>query len=267
MKGCELCGLPARMYCGSDQANLCWDCDEKVHAANFLVAKHTRSLLCHVCQIPTPWTASGPKLGRIVSVCESCVDNCNANSGRGIEQEGDSQEEDEDEEYSDSDDEEDGENQVVPWSATPLPPTISPPSSAEVTPIRFTDEEAGGAYPAKRIRESPDFMSQNISNLPLFQDDVSCSSSQRDTNSNTASTAIASREDDDEVTSVRSYRPLKLQRTNQAFGFHGIQESGEAEPRAVTVVNNLVRLERSMIAGEDHISATILNFCKLSSDS
>ncbi|KAK2984737.1 hypothetical protein RJ640_004562 [Escallonia rubra] len=260
MKGCELCGLPARMYCGSDQVSLCWDCDEKVHAANFLVAKHPRSLLCHVCQIPTPWTASGPKLGRIISVCESCVDHCSANSERGVEQEGDSQEEDEDEEYSDSDEEEedDGENQVVPWSATPLPPPVSSPGSAGVTPIRFTDGEAGGASPAKRIRESPDFMSQ---------DDISCSSLQRDNNSNTPSTAITSREDDDEVTSVSSYRPLKLQRTNQAFGFHGIQESGEAEPRAVTVVNTLARFEQSMIAGEDHISTTILKFCKLSRDS
>ncbi|KAF4392698.1 hypothetical protein G4B88_029437 [Cannabis sativa] len=58
MKDCELCGLRARMYCESDQASLCWDCDEKVHGANFLVAKHSRSLLCHVCNFPTPWMAS-----------------------------------------------------------------------------------------------------------------------------------------------------------------------------------------------------------------
>ncbi|KAK6946791.1 B-box-type zinc finger [Dillenia turbinata] len=58
MKGCELCSNPARMYCESDQASLCWSCDEKVHGANFLVAKHMRCLLCHACQCLTPWKAS-----------------------------------------------------------------------------------------------------------------------------------------------------------------------------------------------------------------
>ncbi|KAF4366618.1 hypothetical protein F8388_004282 [Cannabis sativa] len=72
-KDFELCGLRARMYCESDQASLCWDCDEKVHGANFLVSKYSRSLLYHVCNFPTPWMASGAKLPT-VSVCESCVD-------------------------------------------------------------------------------------------------------------------------------------------------------------------------------------------------
>ncbi|KAH6786452.1 B-box type zinc finger family protein [Perilla frutescens var. hirtella] len=72
-KGCELCSNPARMFCDSDQASLCWDCDEKVHAANFLVAKHSRTLLCHVCHSPTPWKAAGPKLGPTVSVCHACA--------------------------------------------------------------------------------------------------------------------------------------------------------------------------------------------------
>ncbi|KAF4346514.1 hypothetical protein G4B88_001092 [Cannabis sativa] len=137
MKDCELCGLRARMYCESDQASLCWDCDEKVHGANFLVAKHSRSLLCHVCNFPTPWMASGAKLTPTVSVCESCVDfhNRKFEQGRGDES-GGGNDEDEDEEdtenetdISDEDDyndgvfslnedeiDEEGENQVVPWS-------------------------------------------------------------------------------------------------------------------------------------------------------
>ncbi|KAK3014362.1 hypothetical protein RJ639_009084 [Escallonia herrerae] len=47
MKRCELCNSIARMYCESDQASLCWDCDARIHSANFLVAKHLRTLLCH----------------------------------------------------------------------------------------------------------------------------------------------------------------------------------------------------------------------------
>ncbi|KAF2305045.1 hypothetical protein GH714_001314 [Hevea brasiliensis] len=71
------------MYCESDQANLCWDCDAKVHGANFLVAKHSRTLLCHLCQSFTPWTASGPKLSLTVSVCENCVNNSTCREERG----------------------------------------------------------------------------------------------------------------------------------------------------------------------------------------
>ncbi|KAF2616950.1 hypothetical protein F2Q68_00040437 [Brassica cretica] len=51
------------MYCESDQASLCWNCDGKVHGANFLVAKHTRCLLCTSCQSLTPWKATGLRLG------------------------------------------------------------------------------------------------------------------------------------------------------------------------------------------------------------
>nr|GMC83795.1 zinc finger protein CONSTANS-LIKE 2-like [Ipomoea batatas] len=72
MKKCELCKSAARVFCDSDQANLCWECDARVHSANFLVAKHSRTLLCQACQSQTPWTGSGPKLGPTVSVCQAC---------------------------------------------------------------------------------------------------------------------------------------------------------------------------------------------------
>ncbi|KAI8000151.1 B-box zinc finger protein 32 [Camellia lanceoleosa] len=133
MKKCELCNSVARMYCDSDRAILCWDCDSKVHAANFLVAKHSRTLLCHACQSPTPWTASGPKLGPTVSVCESCVhtnnktttnddddDDDDDDEENGIEN--DDEDEDEDGDDSSDEDEDDGENQVVPLALMAPPP-------------------------------------------------------------------------------------------------------------------------------------------------
>ncbi|GAB4849585.1 hypothetical protein Ancab_004380 [Ancistrocladus abbreviatus] len=84
-KGCELCSSQAKMYCESDQASLCWDCDEKVHGANFLVAKHMRTVLCHVCQSQTPWKATGLKLGRTVSICDGCVSSGSSVGGcRGV---------------------------------------------------------------------------------------------------------------------------------------------------------------------------------------
>ena len=75
MRTCALCKGRAKLYCEADEAELCWDCDETVHGANFLVARHTRKLLCRFCQEITPWQASGPKLGGTFSVCNRCVDD------------------------------------------------------------------------------------------------------------------------------------------------------------------------------------------------
>uniref|UniRef100_A0A1D1XIE7 Putative zinc finger protein CONSTANS-LIKE 11 n=1 Tax=Anthurium amnicola TaxID=1678845 RepID=A0A1D1XIE7_9ARAE len=164
-KQCELCNQPARIYCESDQASLCWDCDAKVHGANFLVARHTRCLLCRSCQSPTPWRASGSRLGPTVSVCERCLvagttdgascgvkDGETACGGLGeggggggrVEEESvadlsgedDEEGEDEDDEADDWDsgeDDEDGDNQVVPWSAAAAstPPPVASCSSSD----------------------------------------------------------------------------------------------------------------------------------------
>ncbi|GFP89526.1 B-box zinc finger protein 32 [Phtheirospermum japonicum] len=72
-RSCELCEGTARIHCEPDHASLCWDCDAEVHSANFLVARHSRNLLCHVCQSPTPWSASGSKLGPTAAVCQQCA--------------------------------------------------------------------------------------------------------------------------------------------------------------------------------------------------
>ncbi|KAG6423481.1 hypothetical protein SASPL_113877 [Salvia splendens] len=73
MRRCELCKAKARTHCASDRASLCWDCDASVHSVSFLVARHSRRLLCDVCQSPMPWTVSGGKITPTVSVCEQCA--------------------------------------------------------------------------------------------------------------------------------------------------------------------------------------------------
>lgn len=152
MKKCELCGGVARMHCESDQANLCWDCDVKVHQANFLVAKHTRTLLCHVCQNPTPWLASGQHLSPAVSVCESCVANNNTTCEMTTEQEESSEGEYEDDD--EGEEEDDAENQVVPWSEVSSSFSMSKPAASSDS---LSSSEGGGL---KRMRESPSFCSE-----------------------------------------------------------------------------------------------------------
>ncbi|KAJ1379736.1 B-box-type zinc finger [Sesbania bispinosa] len=130
MKKCELCKVPARTFCESDQASLCWDCDAKVHGANFLVARHSRTLLCDTCRSPTPWKASGARLGNTVSVCDRCA----AEEEEVEESEGgnDDEMDTEDDDDFDSDVVDgDGDNQVVPWSSSTPPPPAASSSGSE----------------------------------------------------------------------------------------------------------------------------------------
>ncbi|XP_054813860.1 zinc finger protein CONSTANS-LIKE 2-like [Prosopis cineraria] len=145
MKKCELCRTPARIYCESDQASLCWDCDAKVHGANFLVARHSRILLCHACQSPTPWKASGSVLGNTVSVCRNCDSGMNLSGEDGEESEGgndteiNTEDDDDDAMFDGNDDadgdevggDEDADQQIVRWSSTTSPPPASSSSSDE----------------------------------------------------------------------------------------------------------------------------------------
>lgn len=139
-KKCELCSKKvARMYCVSDQANLCWDCDSRVHSANFLVAKHVRTLLCHACKGPTPWTGSGPKLTPTVSVCQPCLNTKDDDDDDDDDHDDDDAEHDEDDqngrEVNDhtDDDDDDGENQVVPLSPS-LPSSFASTSYSNEGP-------------------------------------------------------------------------------------------------------------------------------------
>lgn len=179
MNVCELCDRVARMYCESDQARLCWECDAKVHGANFLVARHTRVLLCRRCQTPTPWKASGARLSPTVTVCERCYAGRKASSaaeaddfeGEAGEERMDEDEDDYEDDVTDTEEEgeeeeeEEGENQVVPWSPT------SPPAESSSSREESSSTGRFGADLLKRMRENANFTPQH---------DISCSSSRWD---------------------------------------------------------------------------------------
>lgn len=231
------------MYCEADHASLCWDCDEKVHGANFLVAKHPRSLLCHVCHSPTPWTGSGPKLTPTVSVCENCVQShrkIDLNQEQESEVENEEQEsEDEDDNVDDEsededEDEDEDENQVVPWSCCPYSQAQPPPAACS------SDSEAEISV-SKRVQENVDVDSSD--------DEVGFNG-----------TALYG----------GSLRPLKRPRLSEDQNH--LQRSGdedggcEAEWRAKTIMSSMQRLEKEVIDGGDHPSAAVLRIWKLSRD-
>eukprot|EP01018_Ginkgo_biloba_P014176 Gb_39551 [translate_table: standard] len=69
---CELCRKQATLYCEADSAFLCWECDVKVHEANFLVAKHGRIVLCCKCNQFSGKCTSGPCPLGIQALCGAC---------------------------------------------------------------------------------------------------------------------------------------------------------------------------------------------------
>ncbi|XP_016502843.1 uncharacterized protein LOC107820983 [Nicotiana tabacum] len=214
-KNCELCEKnKARMYCESDQASLCWDCDTKVHCANFLVAKHSRNLLCNSCQSLTPWSASGSKLSPTLSLCNSCLENTSAAAAVHLQNQNEERveenyetETDEDEEYeseSDFDDEygddnEDTENQVVPLSSSPsISSSSSTGSYGDLAAGDGGDTAAVSSPWKKRLRES---------DCLHYEDEEACSS---DLNSNNLL-----EENKGTSSSMGFLRPMKLLRTNE----------------------------------------------------
>ncbi|KAB2615788.1 zinc finger protein CONSTANS-LIKE 15-like [Pyrus ussuriensis x Pyrus communis] len=136
MRDCELCGVRARVHCEPDQARL----------ANFLVAKHPRSLICRGCQSPTPWTGSGPKLTPTVSVCQICVERPRSNfEGREEVQESEAESEgvdgeEEEDDGDDCDESDEDENQVVPWSCCSYS-EADPPRTASCSSNEEEEEE------------------------------------------------------------------------------------------------------------------------------
>ncbi|KAK3000576.1 hypothetical protein RJ639_021986 [Escallonia herrerae] len=70
---CELCKGEATLHCASDSAFLCWECDATVHGANFLVARHVRSIVCFKCKAFTGSRFSGGGQRQLGScTCRSC---------------------------------------------------------------------------------------------------------------------------------------------------------------------------------------------------
>ncbi|KAE8665573.1 Zinc finger protein CONSTANS-LIKE 4 [Hibiscus syriacus] len=50
-KLCDSCKSErATLFCRSDSAFLCSNCDSKIHAANKLASRHARVLVCEVCE-------------------------------------------------------------------------------------------------------------------------------------------------------------------------------------------------------------------------
>ncbi|KAH6793361.1 hypothetical protein C2S52_003838 [Perilla frutescens var. hirtella] len=71
VRPCELCNAEATVFCPSDAAFLCRNCDAKVHEANFLVARHVRRAVCSTCKNLTGDFISG--VGRpSAATCPSC---------------------------------------------------------------------------------------------------------------------------------------------------------------------------------------------------
>ncbi|XP_021727084.1 putative zinc finger protein At1g68190 isoform X2 [Chenopodium quinoa] len=69
-KTCEFCGAPGPVvYCQADAALLCLSCDAKVHSANALFGRHSRSLLCDSCK-ENP--ASVRCLDHLMLLCQDC---------------------------------------------------------------------------------------------------------------------------------------------------------------------------------------------------
>ncbi|GMJ15927.1 hypothetical protein HRI_005261900 [Hibiscus trionum] len=239
MKKCELCGQLARMLCESDQANLCWDCDLKVHGANFLVANHTRTLLCHVCQNRTPWLASGRNLGPAVTVCDSCVAKTN-NEPQVMAEE--SSDEDYDDEAVEEEEVEDVENQVVPWSAG----SSSLSTSKPVASLECSSEDGGG-FGLKRMRENQSFCSD---------DEIGCSSSLVGYGGSS----------NGEASSMGTSRLLKQPRLAEVNQSAINEEQGETKSTSTAIICYIKRLQKHIIANDDDASDTITGICRLSRD-
>jgi hypothetical protein len=192
MKECELCELSARLYCESDEASLCWDCDAKVHSANFLVARHCRSLLCQICQSVTAWRASGAKPGLTVSVCERCAGGSRAKS--------------------DGDDDEgnNDENQVVPLASGYSGPPLS--SSSADQEESSGDERHCAESPLSIAPPDAASHKRPHESLALYtnEGDCGCSSSGVNNSNNNLSGC------EDDATSSR-IRVLKIRKADQGL--------------------------------------------------
>lgn len=289
MKICELCKNPARTRCQPEEVNLCWDCDARVHSANFLAARHLRILLCNVCQSPSPWKASGAKLGPTVSVCAGCAgyeaavgeSGSNIRSGsnnryeitRGDDEsdvdewddEEGEEEDDEDDDVVDAfgvDDTEDGDNQVVPRSSSPPPPPATSSSSSEESSSRFSNTDSNvfeSTSPTLACkadeRRKPMRMLKNAAS-PRSDEHPGCSSSHPDLGC-TGIPIVVGRTSGDgvEATDLDSCALSKKRRTESGL-LDRVHKVLRAGLRPETVSEALKRLHQRDIAGTGDTSVT-----------
>ncbi|XP_047336702.1 zinc finger protein CONSTANS-like [Impatiens glandulifera] len=167
MSKCELCKETATIHCDSDEAMLCWNCDATVHSANFLVARHLRNLLCHVCHSPTPWNASGSSLNPGISICTRCFTGCHPTKLRRFRLQN---------EYIDKlpiHEEEEEDHELITTTTedeVPPPPPLED-SSSEGSSKRFRNSDRADHNSLKRMRvNNPDLKSDD-------DDDDDCTSS------------------------------------------------------------------------------------------
>lgn len=243
MKNCELCKFPARIYCESDRACICWDCDTKVHGANFLVSRHARNLLCQTCESITPWKATGARLDRTVSICDLCANGANLKKEKPEEPNDDVSTEDGDD-LSTGDrleDERAADNQVVPRSSASPPPAISSSSSSssssQETVSGFTRRVFCESVNVKSLKRSREGL---IDLRSMFQVDADRSASPRCYGVPALTTQVRGGGGDGETVSVDcslSWRPLKDRRTETECSF-------KAGSRSVAVIVSLGRFHQ-----------------------
>lgn len=233
-KNCELCKGAARVYCESDQASLCWSCDAKVHSANFLVARHVRSLLCHSCHSPTAWSGSGHKLGRTLSICEPCVKARASQSHGANEEDSESGIEyyDTDEDVNEQDEllqgnPEDGDdNQVVPLSSC----------SSDSHPYRLEID----------INISPEGSDDYVADLKAKDDLESSSPRQKDT---VAAGSCSSVGDEDSNIDSLSLRPFKFRKL-EANRVVGVAENSSSCSRIGETLRRINHgIDRKILGG------------------
>ncbi|GMH12558.1 hypothetical protein Nepgr_014399 [Nepenthes gracilis] len=77
---CDFCSVQRSMvYCRSDAASLCLSCDQKVHSANALSKRHSRTLVCERCNSQPAFLRC---LEENVSLCQSCDSTCSPSHKR-----------------------------------------------------------------------------------------------------------------------------------------------------------------------------------------
>ncbi|XP_023755029.1 putative zinc finger protein CONSTANS-LIKE 11 [Lactuca sativa] len=84
---CDLCRVArALVYCKSDAAKLCFQCDNRVHSANSLSRRHPRSFLCDNCNLQPAIAHHLFDKMLFCQVCDMNENGCSSVQGHSIEE-------------------------------------------------------------------------------------------------------------------------------------------------------------------------------------